>query len=201
MRYAAGFATRWGARMASPDVPTRSEQAEQDALLRIQRIDELERRSNFIQWFLIALMVVVIAVPVVGAFWLARINEEIGGVAIDNARVIGESALCPGEKLIIVYDFHADGAGKLIEDGTAWRESPPKTVVYSVSGPFLLEGTIDQEVTLAWQVPTTYVNPATGIDEPLPPGVYRRLFSVSSASRSAVFAMAGVDFSIREDCE
>jgi hypothetical protein len=166
---------------------------------RVSRIDDLERRSRFMQWVLGILLVVVCAVPFITYWWISSIQSDISGITITNAHIVGDSDVCGGELLVLAYNFHAEGTGKLIEDATVWRTlPPPKTVIYSDSRPFLLDETIDQETTLAWRVPLTYTNPATGAIEPLPPGKYRRLFSVGSTTRFSQFAQSSVEFSVCE---
>lgn len=164
-----------------------------------EKDDRDEWRQTFIQISLLLILVILISTWVWGIIW-SYTRPKIDDVAISNARVVGNSALCGGEVLIIAYDFHADGAGKLVESATAWKETPPKTIIYSEEDVFLLDGTIDQQTTIAWQVPVSYTNPSTAELEALPPGEYRRIFSVSSASRPSVFAMASVDFSVKKTC-
>lgn len=119
-------------------------------------------------------------------------------VTISDVRVVGESALCPGDLLIVAYNFHVNGAGKLVHDATLWNLDPPKTLVYSTSEPFLLEGPTDQEVIEAWPVPQRFMDRSIAQVVSLPPGEYRRMFAISSPSRSSMFAMEGVNFSVKE---
>jgi hypothetical protein len=97
--------------------------------------------------------------------------------------------------------LQADGTGKLIEDASVWIEVPPKTAIYSTSRALLVDGLLEQEQTIAWEVPQTYVDPANLEEAPLPAGPYRRIFAISSATDEGVFALDRVLFSIREDCE
>jgi hypothetical protein len=176
--------------VAMIDIPTIDKRLEQ----------KLERRLNFTQWILILLLIIVIAVPVVASWWIARQTPFISTVSVDNVQLVGESALCPGEPLLVSYDFHAKGAGVLVRDRTLWQTTPPKTIIFSASRRFILTGPIDQHLTEAWHVPPTYRNPETDIYEPIPPGDYALLMAISSPSRSTVVAISSVSFSIRSDC-
>lgn len=167
------------------------EQRRQDA--------EDERRARLIQLMLIVILLILIGTWIWGAIYSLR-QPNIRRVTIGNAQVVGTSDLCPGELLFVQFDFHADGAGDLVEKSTIWSDTPPKTLVYSESQEFLLDDTLDQPETRAWDVPQTYRDNATGQVVPLAAGEYRRLFSVSSPSRSTVFAMGSVEFSVRENC-
>lgn len=167
---------------------------------RVER--RLERRLNFTQWILGTLLVIIIATPVVISWWIARQTPFISTVSVDSVQAVGETALCPGDPLVVTYDFHAKGAGVLVRDRTLWQlEPPPKTIIFSTSRRFILTGPIDQHLTEAWHVPPTYRNPETDLYEPIPPGDYALLMAISSPSRSTVVAISSVSFSVRSDCK
>jgi hypothetical protein len=172
------------------DIPTLDMRLEQ----------RLERRLNFTQWILITLLLVVIAVPIIVSWWIAKNTPIISTIGIDNVQVVGETDLCPGEKLIFSYNFHAQGAGVLVRDTTAYNIDPPKTLIFSTSRRFILDGPVDQHLTEAWTIPAIFHNYETDEDEPLPPGNYRRYLSISSPSRSTVIAIISVPFSVKEEC-
>lgn len=154
---------------------------------------------SFMQWGLLAILLI-ISGSIIASILFNIFGKEIKRIEISNVHVVGPSALCPGEKLTIAYNLHADGTGKLVEDATVWVESPPKTVIYSATRPLLVDGLLEQEQTIAWPVPVTYVNPADLEEAPLPPGEYKRIFSISSATDEDVFALDRVLFTIRDDC-
>lgn len=154
---------------------------------------------TFTQWALLAVLIIIsasFALSILFNFF----GKEIKRIDIWDARIVGSSALCPGEKLIIAFKLHADGTGKLVEDASVWVEIPPKTVIYSETKALLVDGLIEQEQEIAWEVPKTYINPSNLEELPLPPGPYRRIFAISSATDKGVFALDRVLFSIREDC-
>lgn len=154
---------------------------------------------SFTQWALLAVLIIIVGTWLLGLYFTI-FGKEIKRIEISDARVVGPSALCPGEILTIAYKLEADGTGKLVEDATVWVEVPPKTVIYSESKPMLVDGLLSQDQIIAWQVPETYVNPSDLEQAPLPPGPYRRIFAISSETDEDVFALDRVLFSIRSDC-
>lgn len=157
------------------------------------------RRLNLI---LLAVFVVILATPPIGAWWVSRQLPVVNTVSIENVRTVGSTTLCAGEPLVYRYDFHAGGSGVLIRDRVIWRLTPPpKTMIFSISRRFILSEPIDQDLTETWHIPNTFHNPETDMIEPLPPGDYRMIFAISSPSRSTVVSIGSVDFSIVEDCQ
>lgn len=171
-----------------------------DTLQRVSRIEDLERRSRFIQWFLVALLVVVIAVPIVGALWLSQVQSEVSSVNIDSIRVVGHGDLCPGERLFWSYDLIAAGSGLLEIDGTTYKAQPPSTVVFSNPNRMVMSDGILERVVDFWEVPLTHIDQETGESVPFPTGEFRRLIAVSSPTRSSVFATDRISFTVRSDC-
>lgn len=155
------------------------------------------KRLNLI---LLLVFVVILAVPAIGAWWVSRQLPVVNTVDIENVNIVGESILCPGQPLITSYDFHAQGAGVLIRDWTLYNIDPPRTLIYSMSRRFILDGPVDQHLRETWHVPPTYLNYETENFEPLPPGKYRRFMAISSPSRSSVIDIVHVDFTISEEC-
>lgn len=159
-----------------------------------------ERRARFIQVALVLILLIIVGTWVWGIVWSIR-QPAISSVEISNMQVVGQKALCPGDILQIEYDFHADGAGLLDFDATAWRiAKPPKTIVFSDSRRFVLADTIDQREVEAWEVPETFVDPATAQDTPLLPGEYVRHIAISSPNRGSVFALGSVAFVVKDSC-
>jgi hypothetical protein len=161
---------------------------------------QIERRINYTQKILVALLLIVIIVPFLASWWIARQYPAISTVTFDNLQVVGESALCPGQPLIISYDFHAGGSGVLVRDATVWRLVPPRTIIFSTSRRFILDGPIEQHLNEAWHIPVHYLNPETDKVELIPPGDYKRIVAISSPSASRIVAIGSVNFSIKEGC-
>lgn len=161
---------------------------------------QLENRLNILQYVIIALLFAVIVTPFVVAWWISSQLPVVSTVTIDEARLAGPGALCPGDPLIYAYSFRAGGSGVLVRDRVIWRITPPRTLVYSASRRFILSEPIEQELTEAWHIPITYTNPETDRPEALPPADYRMIFAISSPSRSTVVDIADIPFRIREDC-
>lgn len=163
-----------------------------------QEVIKWVRRANV---GILVLAFLILVIPAVGAWWIARQVPVVNTVSIDGMRVVGESALCPGDPLIVEYNFHAKGAGVLVRDWTSWLVTPPKTMIFSTSRRFILDGPIDQHLRETWHVPSLFLNHETEKMEPLPPGAYKRYLAISSPSRSSVVGIGSVEYSIREDCE
>jgi hypothetical protein len=167
----------------------------------VQKRQNQPIKPNYTLWLLIVILAIIVGTYIWGIVRAVQ-TPTIRDVEISNVAVVGESALCPGDLLIISYDLKADGTGKLVEDAAVWIEVPPKTVIYSITRPFLVDGLVDQREIIAWKVPLTYTNPATLEETPLPPGPYRRIFSVGNPSDDDDFDLDKVDFSVKEnkDC-
>jgi hypothetical protein len=156
---------------------------------------------TFTQWALL-LVLLMIGFAYAWGFLSNIFSTKITRIKISDVRIVGSPDLCPGDLLTIAFYLEASGTGKLVEDATVWVEIPePKTVIYSSTRPLLVEGLLAQEQTIAWQVPETYVNPSDLEEIPLPPGMYRRIFAISSETDEDVFALDKAQFSIRPDCE
>lgn len=166
----------------------------------------LNSNAEIIKWIrranvgIVILAIVLVAVPALGSWWISRQLPIVDAVRIDNLKAESPTALCPGESLIISYDFHAKGEGVLVKDFTAWFVTPPKTMIFSMSRRFILDGPIDQHLVEAWTIPDSYFNYETERQEPLPAGKYRRYLAISSPSRSTVISIASMEFEIRSDC-
>jgi hypothetical protein len=171
-----------------------------EAQAQIVQDDVFTRQIKRINIMLLIVLAALVLGPAFAGWWVARQLPVVSLVEIDNMQTVGNTALCPGEKLIITYDFHAKGAGVLVRDWTTWSMEPPRTMIYSEWRRFILDGPIDQHLTETWHIPLTYLDYETEQAVPLPPGQYRRYLAVSSPSRSTVVAITSVSFSIREDC-
>jgi hypothetical protein len=159
-----------------------------------------EQRARVMQWLLMATILVFLGTWIWGIVWTYN-QPRVRNMTISDARVVGETNICPGERLIVAYQFHAEGSGLLDVDNSLWSvDPPPRTIVYSASRRFVLAETIDQEMIEAWAVPTHYVDFATGNEVPLQPGTYRRDIAISAPIRGSVLATASVEFEVRENC-
>lgn len=165
-----------------------------------QSIGDLKKLLLRINYGLIVAGVILLAVPAIGTWWVSRQIPVVNTVEVENLRIIGETELCPGDQLILEYDFHAKGAGVLVRDFSLWLVTPPKTMIYSASRRFILDGPTDQHLRETWTIPETYFNYETELQEPIQPGAYRRYLAISSPSRSSVIAIASIEFLVPEDC-
>lgn len=162
---------------------------------------EATRQIKRLNVLLLVVFAAILAIPAIGSWWISRQIPTVNTVEIDNVRIESAAALCPGEPLVVSYDFHAKGAGILVRDWTLWRtDPPPRTLIYSTARRFILDGPIDQHLIETWHIPHTYLNYETEKREPIPPGGYRRYLAISSPSRSSVVAIIAVNFEIKGDC-
>jgi hypothetical protein len=161
----------------------------------------IERRLNFTQFIIIALLVVVISVPFLIYYWFAQTSDVIRDVEISNVQILGSNELCPGERLSWSFALTVTGTGNLDIDGTSYRISPPSTIVFSNTRRMVVFGDMQELVVDSWLVPVTRVNPASGEAEPFPSGSYLRLIAISSPSRSTIFTKAIVPFTVKAEAD
>lgn len=162
---------------------------------------ELRRQIMRTNRFVLVVLVAMIVGPVAFSAWFAWQYPSISSINISDMRAIGGTDLCPGDPLVIDYNFKAEGAGVLVRDATTWHVTPPKTLIFSTSRRFILDGPVAEHVKETWHVPTFYHDPETDSDAPLPPGAYRRYVAIAAARPAGVVAIDYVDFVIREDCD
>lgn len=160
-----------------------------------------ERRARIMQWLIVAILLIMVGTWVWGLVY-SYTQPRIRNMSITNARVVGDTAICPGDLLLVSYHFHAEGSGLLEVDNSLWAvDPPPRTIIYSAARRFVLAETIDQDVMEAWRVPTHFVDFATGNETTLAPGSYRRDLAISAPVRGGAVATASVNFEVREGCE
>ena len=181
--------------MANGDVLQRITSPEQR-----ERDDKEERRARVMQWLIVAIFLIIVGTWIWGVVYTYQ-QPRIRNMQISNARVEGASAICPGDRLTVAYNFHAEGSGLLEVDSSLWSISPPpRTIIYSASRRFVMAETIDQQILEAWAVPQSYTDFATGDQTPLAPGSYRRDLAISAPRTGSEIATASFQFEIREDC-
>lgn len=161
--------------------------------------DVFTRQIKRINILLLIMLAVLILGPATVSWWVARQLPVVNTLDIEGMQIEGFTTFCPNDPLVTIYDFHATGAGVLVRDYTLWNIEPPRTLIYSTSRRFILDGPVDQHLRETWHVPANYLNYETERMEPLPPGRYRRYMAISSPSRSTVIDIGFVDFEIM-DC-
>ncbi len=148
------------------------------------------RFTNRIAMFSLALLIIL---PIAYSMW--------SDVRVSNLHIVGDSTLCPGEKLEIEYYLSVNSASILVRDWTTWSIDPPLTKLFSTAERFIVESELDQRIKRTWRVPEEFLNTETDEIEPMPPGKYRRILAVSSPSRSSSISIAAIDFEILGECE
>lgn len=160
---------------------------------------QIERRAVLIQSAIAILLCSILLYWIAGAWWRSQ-QPRIDWITLSNVQPIGSSSLCPGDTLRISYHVAVAGAGVLDRDATTWALSPPFTIVSTEPKRLAVDGPVDQPVEEAWVIPDVYVNPRTGITEPVAAGNYRRVLALTSREGESVSAIGSVSFSIRTDC-
>lgn len=172
-------------------------------MIDVQHFDaRIERRINYTQTILAALLVVVIAVPFVFSWWYERNAEVVHKATLSDIAIVGESAVCPGDLLTTRHLFTVSGSGILVADATTWRITPPMTVVFSEARRFIVEDDFSRIVYRSYEIPATIIDERTNQPVPIPPGRYKRILAVSSPSRSSVFSKQSAEFTVlpEEEC-
>lgn len=158
-------------------------------------LDNAERSKKQLLMFLIGFFILQFIVW----GWQQATATFVKGVDIQNMQIVGSSQLCPGDLLTFNYDLEIRGTGNLIKDFTVWRETPPKTMIFSTeSKKFIVGEPVHQNLLEAWRIPPYYFNYETYSSEVLPPGTYRRYFSVSSPTNERIVDIDYVEFTIKD---
>lgn len=160
----------------------------------------LHRQVKIINLVVLAILIAVVIGPFLFQRWFAQQYPAIDTIAIRDVRVVGETALCPGDTLTMTYRFEASGTGVLVRDATVWNVTPPKTMIFSNNRRFILDGATREAITETWTVPQSYLNTETDQQEPLPPGEYRRYVGIAALRPTGVVAIGYATFAVRGDC-
>lgn len=159
---------------------------------------EYRVRNNMRQFT--TFMVLFLVAQFLFTWWSSERHTIVKAVDIFDASTVGESDLCPGDKLIFTYGLDVKGSGRLLRDTTVWKVDPPRTVIYSDERRFIVDIPLSQKLTEAWIVPEEYYNYETAEFEILPPGEYRRYMSISSPLNENVLDITSTPFTIKENC-
>lgn len=160
----------------------------------------LERRLTFLMYGVLVSFVLILAFPFAYGRYLSSTGTIITELEVRNMKVIGSSNLCPGDPLLVQFDFIGKGSGLIIEDATWYKMTPPMTIIPSESVRFILPEDFSRPVRRFWRIPLTYLDEATGKATPLEAGRYRRIYTLSSPTRREAGDIDVIDFTIRDDC-
>lgn len=134
-------------------------------------------------------------------FWLA--SEDRPGHALmhlEDPRLLGPAALCPGEALRYELVLTVNGPGVFAVDRAIWRVTPPATVVFSDTRHVIFDEAATFAVERVWTIPDSYIDPATGGRMAWRPGEYEVRHAVSTSSRNTRPSIQVIPFEIRSNC-
>lgn len=165
-----------------------------------QIMKPIERRGHVLNIVLAALLIIIIVWAVV-ASWRDRSQPKIDSIAISNVQIVGSSALCPGDRLTVLYRLRVDGQGTLMWDNGVYRGNQPAE--FSNTKRLYVEGPVTLDLHDVWQVPE-YPDAANSSLPAWLPGQYVRYIAISASStftsRYTSPARLVAHFSIRPKC-
>jgi len=161
-----------------------------------------ERRVEAINYVL-AFLLVVTLVWALYAAWRSGQQEKISAINLvpDSVRVMGFSALCPGETLNVRYALDITGEGVIITDDSVERGN--ETVKFSQSRREIIDHSGRRTYEDSWTIPP---QPDMPVEDNAAwiPGQYIRKISVAASnsyvSRYTDPASFSVPFTIRANC-
>lgn len=174
--------------------------SEQGTSLNQDVAQQFLRRGQLIQYILAFLLLVLLVWALVN-WWSTRDEPAIRDLEITTVEVVSPTSLCPSDTLMVKISVHIEGEGNIELDTTVQQETPAKTVIFSNPLRFSVIGPIDQEYYVPWRVPERYRNFETGTMEPIDPGSYFRIITLSAQGYRYTFSdLETIKFSIKEDC-
>ncbi len=162
--------------------------------------EDLSKWVKSINKILIFVVILLALVPTFLTWYAAQRYPRVSTLQISEMQLLDSYYLCPGDKLIYEYRIKSKGEGNLDRRRTLWRIEPPRTVLFSETEEYIMDGDREDVMTEAWRIPETYINPSTDDVEPLPPGLYKRIISIASPTNSTLSTVSSVIFEIPENC-
>lgn len=165
-----------------------------------QIMKPIERRGHVLNVVLAALLIIII-VWASWASWRDRSQPKIVSIDISNVQIVGPTALCPGDRLTVLYQLAVDGQGTLMWDNGVYRGNQPAE--FSDTKRLYVEGPATLDLHDVWQVPEFPDSANSSLPAWLP-GQYRRYIAISASStftsRYTSPARLVAPFSIRATC-
>jgi hypothetical protein len=159
-----------------------------------------ELALRVLMWTVAALLMYALLGPFIITEWVKRTGNVLERINLTNPVIVGPSALCPGDMMIVRFDFDSLGEGVLEENTTWFKVEPPMTLILSEPKVLIVPHNFSRETYRAWEVPKTHINERTGREEPIPPGEYLRMYSLSSPNRSTIFGVLEFPVTVKEGC-
>jgi hypothetical protein len=166
-------------------------------------LERSERRVQYINYVLALLLVVTLAWAMYAA-WRSGQQEKIESIALvpSSMKVLGPTALCPGDTMTIRYTLDIKGTGIIITDDTVQYAN--RTVKFSEALRDYIPGDMKRTYESAWTIPEHPAMTANGNDA-WHPGLYMRYITVAASnayiSRYTEPASFKVEFLMRPPSE
>lgn len=167
--------------------------------------DILERSEKRVQYinYVLAFLLVVTLVWAMYAAWRSGQQEKLESITLveNSVKVLGPTALCPGDTMTIRYVLDIKGTGIIITDDTVQYAN--RTVKFSDALRDYIPGDVKRTYEAAWLIPEHPEMTANGEDT-WRPGLHIRYITVAAAnayvSRYTNPASFKVEFMMRSDC-
>lgn len=144
----------------------------------LRKAIDSERRAQLNQYIILGVLAFFVGVYFF-QWWRISQAIKIDRIAVSNVRLIGPSAVCPGDHLTTRYDLDVQGFGIIITDGATYRDGQP--ITYSQSQRVPADGPATLVLTDDWIVPPQPDMMVHGSREWLP-GDYERLVTLAASS-------------------
>ncbi len=165
----------------------------------VQKSDQKAQRINQ----LLAVLMVITLIWAGYSEWRKSQQEKIEAIELveNSVKVLGPTALCPGDTMTIRYSLAIEGIGIIITDDTVQHGT--QTVKFSSAIRDYIPTSSKRTYELTWKIPDHPEMSANGSDEWVP-GLYIRYITVAASnayvSRYTDPASFAVQLMIPEDC-
>ena len=170
----------------------------------VQRATSIEHPPRDYRAMIIIAVVVVFVVNGGLVGWGYWLSVHAGRVQLSGLKVIGLTALCPGELLVYDYLMHVTRPATINLNTTIERVEPALKDINPVTFTSSQQFSVYSETTMKLRrnvyFGETYTDPATGKDSQWLPGEYQQRTTASVIGRSE-FSEIVVSFSVRQDCQ
>lgn len=161
-----------------------------------------ERRVQIINYVLAALLVITL-VWVFYAAWRTSQQERIDSLTLvpDSVKIIGPTAVCPGDTFTVSYTLDIKGTGVIVADDSVRYDN--RTVKFSTMQRDIIDQSTQRTYIDVWRIPPRPMAPVSG-DVKWTPGMYTRFISIAASNayvnRYTDPVWFQVPLLLREDC-
>jgi|SRR5688572_24447152 len=177
----------------------------------MQRIEGMEELSNLGESFVktgemrsrfLSAGVFLIVLVIAYAFYVDWTTPRIRRIEITEITRTSDLVVCPGDMLTARYNLLVEGQGVVVRDTSIQQVSPTSTIIFSDMLRAPVIGPLQENVTLAWKVPSEYYDYRSGNFVSLSSGSYLQNIAISSTGRSPLSDLKTLQFTIdtEENC-